>query len=609
MFEGKFFANRYKILKKIDSGGMANIYLAEDTTLSRKVALKILFPQLASDSNFIERFKREAKSMSNLSHPNIATVYDWGKEEETYYIAMEYLSGHSLSQVINRKGIIPPKKVIEISIKICEALEAIHKKGIIHRDIKPSNILVTKTDDIKITDFGIVKDSAPGLTETGSILGTALYISPEQAKGVLVKKTSDIYSLGVAMYEMLTGDPPFRGDDSLSVALKHIREKPILPSKLIRNLSKNLETVVMKCLSKNPEDRYSSVVQLKEDLRKCAEGLPVLELQKTVRTKIYFKTKTLFTKSLKTLKNIKGIRIIYILTVVFLIMILSLALSQLFSTIKKPVPKPKVVVPYLEQFELSKAKEELEKIGLKTEISKQIYNDVVAKGFVISQEPEAGSKIAEGEKVYLVISLGPKVTEVPNIIGLKIEDAEKILEESNLKIGIKDEKYSEVSRDKIISQSPEPGEIANFNTSVNIVISLGVEKIEVPYVIEMSYQDARDILEDRQLSVARIYEISETIEVGTVISQEPAEGMQVFKNSLVTITISSGSEMISIPRVIRENFENAISILEELGFVVEKQWVPSSQTTRNLVLNQDPQGGTGAPPGTNIILYIGSGSP
>ena len=195
MFEDKVFANRYKIIKKIDSGGMANIYLANDMKLSRNVALKIMYPQLASDQNFVERFKREAKSMATLSHPYIATVYDWGKEKEIYYMVMEYLSGENLSQIINKRGMLPTNEVIDISIKICDALEAIHKHGIIHRDIKPSNILITKENDIKITDFGIVKDSAPSLTQTGSILGTAQYISPEQAKGLRVEKSSDIYSL------------------------------------------------------------------------------------------------------------------------------------------------------------------------------------------------------------------------------------------------------------------------------------------------------------------------------------------------------------------------------------------------------------------------------
>lgn len=606
MFKGKIFANRYEILEKIDSGGMANIYFARDKKLSRNVALKIMFPQFASDSHFVERFKREAKSMANLSHPYIATIYDWGKEEEIYYIAMEYLSGENLSQIINKKGILPPSEVVDISIKICEALEVIHKQGIIHRDIKPSNILVTEEKDIKITDFGIVKDSTPSLTQTGSILGTAQYISPEQARGVKISKRSDIYSLGVVMYEMLTGDPPFRGDDSLSVALRHIREKPTLPSNIIKNLSKNLETVIIKCLLKNPEDRYSSATQLKEDLIRCSKGLPVSELHETIRDKLHPETKTVFAKGFETIKNIKWVRFLYTTLIIFLIAVISITLYPLLLRIvQKPIPK--VVVPQLEQTELSKAKEELEKLELKMAISGQVHNDSVEKGCVVNQNPEAGSKITEGETVYLVISLGSRVTEVPNIVSLRLEEAEKVLGESNLKVGIKDEKYSEVSRGKIISQSPEPGEMVGYNTPVNMVISLGVEKIVVPSVIGMDYQTARDILESKQLSMARIYEISETAEVGTVISQEPFVNTKVFKNSLVTITLSSGSEMISIPKVIRDNFEDAISTLEEAGFVVEKYWVPSSLATKNLVLNQDPQGGTGAPPDTVIIIYIGSG--
>lgn len=606
MFKGKIFANRYEILKKIDSGGMANIYLARDKKLSRNVALKIMFPQFASDSHFVERFKREAKSMANLSHPYIATVYDWGKEEEIYYIAMEYLLGENLSQIINKKGIIPPSEVVDISIKICEALEVIHTQGIIHRDIKPSNVLVTEEKDIKITDFGIVKDSTPSITQTGSILGTAQYISPEQARGIKISKRSDIYSLGVVMYEMITGDPPFRGDDSLSVALRHIREKPTLPSNIIKNLSKNLETVIMKCLLKNPEDRYSSATQLKEDLIRCSKGLPVSELHEAVKAKLHPETKAVFTKGFETIKNIKWVRFLYTSLIIFLIAVISITLYPLLlKVVQKPIPK--VVVPQLEQAELSKAKEELEKLELKMAISRQVHNDSVEKGCVVNQNPEAGSKIMEGETVYLVISLGPRVTEVPNIVGLRLEEAKKALEESNLKVGIKDEKYSEVPKGKIISQSPEPGELVGFNTPVNVVISLGVEKIVVPSVIGMDYQTARDILENKQLSVVRIYEISETAEVGTVVSQEPFVNTQVFKNSLVTITLSSGSEMISIPKVIRENFEDAISTLEEVGFVVEKHWVSSSLATKNLVLNQDPQGGTGAPPGTVIIIYIGSG--
>lgn len=608
MFEDKVFANRYKIIKKIDSGGMANIYLANDMKLSRNVALKIMYPQLASDQNFVERFKREAKSMATLSHPYIATVYDWGKEKEIYYMVMEYLSGENLSQIINKRGMLPTNEVIDISIKICDALEAIHKHGIIHRDIKPSNILITKENDIKITDFGIVKDSAPSLTQTGSILGTAQYISPEQAKGLRVEKSSDIYSFGVVIYEMLTGDPPFRGDDSLSVALRHIREKPIPISNIVKNLSKNLETVVMRCLSKDPEDRYSSVAKLKEDLIRCKRGLPVEELPKTIKTKIIPETKTFFSKGLQTIKNIKGTRVIYFLIVLFFITIFSIIFYQLFITFKTPTPKV-LVVPNLENTELSKAKEQLEKIGLKMVISKQIHNDTFEKDAVISQEPEGGAKIEEGETVYLVISLGPKVTEVPDIVGLKLEETEKILKEENLKFGIIDEKYSdEVAKNKIITQRPESGEIVPFNTPIYVIVSLGVEKMEVPNVIGMDYETARDILENKQLSVSRIYQKFESVKIGTVISQEPATGVKVFKNSLVTLTLSSGNEMIPIPKVIRENFEVARSALKESGFEIEEQWVLSSQTTKNLVLNQDPQGGTGAPPGTVIIIYIGSGS-
>lgn len=608
MFEDKVFANRYKIIKKIDSGGMANIYLANDMKLSRNVALKIMYPQLASDQNFVERFKREAKSMSTLSHPYIVTIYDWGKEKETYYMVMEYFSGENLSQIINKRGVLPTNEVIDISIKICDALEAIHKQGIIHRDIKPSNILITKENDIKITDFGIVKDSAPSLTQTGSILGTAQYISPEQARGLKLEKSSDIYSLGIVIYEMLTGDPPFRGDDSLSVALRHIREKPIPILNIVKNVSKNLENVVMRCLSKDPEDRYSSVAKLKEDLIRCKNGLPVEELSKTIKTKIIPENKTLFSKGLQTIKNIKGARVIYFLIVLFFITIFSIIFYQLFMTFKTPASKV-VVVPHLENIELSKAKEQLEKIGLKMVVSEQIHNDTFEKGAVISQEPEAGAKIEEGETVYLVISLGQKITEVPNIVGLKLEEAEKILKEENLKFGIIDEKYSdEVAKDKIITQRPESGEIVPFNTPVYVIVSLGVEKIEVPNVIGMNYETARDILENKQLSVSRIYQKFESVEIGTVISQEPTTGVKVFKNSLVTLTLSSGNEIIPIPKVIRENFEVAKSTLKESGFEIEEQWVPSSQTTKNLVLNQDPQGGTGAPPGTVIIIYIGSGS-
>jgi serine/threonine-protein kinase len=608
VFEDKVFANRYKIIKKIDSGGMANIYLANDMKLSRNVALKIMYPQLASDQNFVERFKREAKSMATLSHPYIATVYDWGKEKEIYYMVMEYLSGENLKQIIDKRGMLPTNKVIDISIKICDALEAIHKHGIIHRDIKPSNILITKENNIKITDFGIVKDSAPSLTQTGSILGTAQYISPEQARGLRVEKSSDIYSLGVVIYEMLTGDPPFRGDDSLSVALRHIREKPIPISNIVKNISKNLETVVMGCLSKDPEDRYSSVAKLKEDLIRCRRGLPVEELPKTIKTKIIPETKTFFSKGLQTIKNINRTRVIYFLIVLFFITIFSIIFYQLFITFKTPTPKV-VIVPHLENIEFSKAKEQLEKIGLKMIISKQIHNNTFEKGAVISQEPEGGAKIEEGETVYLVISLGSKVTEVPDIVGLKLEEAEKILKETNLKFGIIDEKYSdEVTKNKIITQRPVSGETVPFNTPIYVIVSLGVEKIEVPNVIGMDYETARDILENKQLSVSRIYQKFESVEIGTVISQEPATGVKVFKNSLVTLTLSSGDEMIPIPKVIRENFEVARSTLEESGFEIEEQWVPSSQTTKNLVLNQDPQGGTGAPPGTVIIIYIGSGS-
>lgn len=271
----RILAERYKIIEKIGSGGSADVYLSEDLKLHRKVAVKILTPLYATDRNFVIRFKKEAQILARLNDPNIVAIYDWGQVENSYYICMEYVDGLSLSEIIEKQGIINPATAARYSIQICNALEVAHKNNLIHRDIKPQNIIVSRDGTVKITDFGIAKSLVEDNTRTLNILGTSYYISPEQAQGKILSYATDIYSLGIVLYEMLTADVPFRGENSIEISLKHINEKPLKPSLLVPGIPEKIEKIVIKCLQKEPQKRYESAAALKTDLRNFLEGKPL----------------------------------------------------------------------------------------------------------------------------------------------------------------------------------------------------------------------------------------------------------------------------------------------------------------------------------------------
>src|SRR4026209_101868 len=280
------FDGRYRILRKLGTGGMANVYLAEDEVLGRRVAIKILNDRHAGDDQFVERFRREAKNAASPSHPNIVTIYDRGEAEGTYYIAMEYLDGRSLKELIVARGPAPVNVAIDYARKILDALRFSHRNGIVHRDIKPHNVIVDAEGRVKVTDFGIARAGASQMTEVGSIIGTAQYLSPEQAKGAPVDQTSDLYSVGVVLYEMLTGQVPFTGDTPLEIAMKHLSEVPKPPSELRPEVPHDLDSIVLRALAKDPADRYQSADEMDADLQRLREGLPVAPETETAATAV-----------------------------------------------------------------------------------------------------------------------------------------------------------------------------------------------------------------------------------------------------------------------------------------------------------------------------------
>ncbi len=271
----ELFGGRYKIIKKAGTGGMADIFKAEDTILGRLVAIKMLHPQFAHDENFVARFRREAQSAASLNHPNIVNIYDWGRADSTYFIVMEYIEGENLKQIIGKSGPLSAEIAVKIMIRVCDALEFAHKHQIVHRDIKPHNIIITKDGTVKVTDFGIARAGSSTMTQTGSILGTATYISPEQAQGTAVGKSSDVYSLGIVLYEALTGCVPFEGESPVAVAFKQVHEPPPLPRSINPAISQSLETVILKAMAKNPGERYLSAEEMKADLTRSVKGSPI----------------------------------------------------------------------------------------------------------------------------------------------------------------------------------------------------------------------------------------------------------------------------------------------------------------------------------------------
>ena len=553
--EGKLLGNRYEIIEKIGNGGMATVYKATDKVLKRNVAVKILRDEFTTDDEFIKRFEVEAQSAARLTHPNIVSIYDVGVDGNLYYIVMELIQGKTLKEIIiKEKGPLPWKWSINVSIQIASALEMAHRNNIIHRDIKPHNIIITEDGVAKVTDFGIAKAvSNSTITAFGTTIGSVHYFSPEHARGGFTDAKSDLYSLGVVMYEMVTGRVPFDADTPVSVALKHMQEEPVEPIELNPNLPIAVNKIIMRALQKDTTLRYQTASEMLVDLKKSLkdpEGdfVEKLEYDPTAKTQVidtnaYRDNKQTKNSSGKKdgkfktfVKTHKGLSIFIGLLLLF---VLSLGGTMLVLNLTNP---PEVAMPNVVGLSKEEAQKEIENVKLKFEIEKEEYNKDVPEGFIISQDPtymEKFNKVKQGSTVKVVVSKGEEKTTVPKVVGMEKDKAVKALEDAKLKVEIVEESSKKVQEGYVISQETSPDTEAFAGDTIKIHVSTGVEKATVPDVIGKSQADAKKTLEAQGFVVAVTTSEDSSKENGIVLKQSLDSGKTVEKGSTVTITVNS----------------------------------------------------------------------
>lgn len=546
----KLLAGRYELVEKIGDGGMAVVYKAKDKLLNRYIAIKILRPEFTKDAAFVENFKRESQAAAGLTHPNIVAVYDVGREGNINYIVMELVNGRSLSDIIAEEAPMDYRKVIDITRQVASALSVAHSNKIIHRDVKPQNIMITQDGTAKLADFGIAKAVNDATLSTGSkIIGSVHYFSPEQARGNYVDERSDIYSLGIVMYEMLTGKVPFDGDNPVTVALKHINEEIKPPSEIVSGIPPQLERAVLKCANKFQTNRYASANELIEDLDNIEfvtkivgntffnQASAAIERQKNGADESEdgeTKKKKNKQKSKKKRLLIAIIAIIVLIPVIFFV-------GRSFGLFGGDM----TVVPDLSGMTYEQAEKAALKDGFKIKKGSGVYSADVAKGRVAQQSIEAGTKHNKGSAITVNLSKGSKAGTIPNLIGKKYDDAEKILKKNGYKLGIVKEITSKEPAGTILKQDPEGGVESDKGAKVNVTVSdgKGKEKATVPTLTGKTLEQAKSAITSAGFEVGNIsYNNSDIYGSGYIMYQQYSAGSSLEKGTAIDIEVSKGKE-------------------------------------------------------------------
>ena len=586
---GQIVKERYEILEILGEGGMAFVYKARDMQLERFVAIKTLKPNYVNQETFVDRFKREAKTAANLNHPNIVQIFDWGIEEEPYFV-MEYIEGNTLTSIITKNRTISLSDILFIGAQVSSGLHAAHQKGLVHRDIKPGNIMITPDGKVKVTDFGIVslQNEESDITKTGSILGTASYISPEQAQGKPVSIESDLYSLGTVLYELITGKAPFSGDSPISTATKHLTEKPEKPSLYRRDLPKGVENAILRLLEKASYDRFKSAEDLRATLLQQRKALQSEQTRENLVDLTNPKVKLRFT--LPALIISIGVVIGTVWT-----------LTQVFDGLPVDGGAPTLIeIPDLTGSEQAQALEDLQNLGFKVGIENSADSSVPA-GSVIRTQPPSNTVINPDSLVTIIVSVGPEAFPIPYVLDIETERAIFVVEESGFTLGqlleVNDEN---IPRGFVISQNPVAGTKMSPGTTVDLVVSKGPSLIEISDLSRKSPEDAIQILETLGFEYELIEEYSEDVEIGLVSGTLPEAGEVVTPDELIQVIVSLGIR-IELPEVEGLKYEDAIRVLEELGLVVTV-----SGDTNDVVRKQIPRKGEFIEPEGVVELTFGN---
>jgi beta-lactam-binding protein with PASTA domain len=654
---GTIIDGRYEVLQRVGSGGMADVYLASDQLLGRKVAVKVLHHRFAEDQEFVERFRREASSAAGLSHPNVVSVFDRGEWDGTYYIAMEYLPGRTLKAVVREHGALEPAAAIDVVVQVLRAVRFAHRRGVIHRDLKPHNVILDEEGRAKVTDFGIARAGASDMTLTGSIMGTAQYLSPEQAQGHAVSESSDLYAIGVVLYELLTGKVPFEGETAVTIALQHISREPPPPSALNPAVPAALDAIVLRALRKEPAQRYQSAEELIAALEQVRATLPQPRDEHALwsaSAAAGLAGAALVQPGLGALRashapgatgswrptagqlaayspatgiqaataggsgaqngggtedkdgESKRGRVLIWVSVALAALAAAAVLVLLLS------PK-EVTLPQLSGLTKNVALARLRGLGLRGEPS-YAANASVPSGQVVSQRPPAGSEVKPHTSVVIVVSTGVGSATVPSLAGASEEKARERLLAIGLRPEVKPRHSEEVANGVVISTDPAAGHPVAKGASVVVYVSSGPAQVKVPGVIGESRASAEEHLEEAGLSIGSIVERHrEGATDGTVIEQTPHAGQRVAKGTSVALVIakpkSSASEQVVVPSVIEDGRESALATLRAAGLKPEVLSEPvSSSALVGFVVKQEPPAGTRVRKDSAVKVFVGAES-
>ena len=590
---------------------MADVYLAHDDVLDRDVALKIMSGRYSADDEFVERFRREAQSAAALSHSNIISIYDRGTSEDgTYYIAMEYLPGGTLKDRILKRGALMPRTAAAVALQIAEALRAAHHAGVVHRDIKPHNVLITEAGDVKVGDFGIARAATSDtMTKTGLILGTAHYISPEQAMGEPVGPQSDLYSLGVVLYEMLTGTLPYDAETSLGIAMKHVNGHLTPPQEINPEVTEGINAVTVRLLAKNPGDRYADADELIEDLERVLAGLEPAALEATRVMNRVTPAGTAQQTPVAPPAEAKEVkrRRRWPLFLLPLLLLLALLGGGAYTLGLLPDLTPPAQVP-----DLTDAASVREAQGIAgedfevREVDREDSEEPV--GAILSQDPEPGGEAERGSEISVVTS-ARQVAEVPAVRNETRADAERILRGAGFDFEERTEESSAEYEGYVMEQNPRGGVTAEVDSTVTITVGEGPGTVEVPDVANITPVQARGVLEEAGLRLgSQSTTPSDSVPEGSIVSQSPKAGSEAEPGSSVAVTISSGPSQVTVPDVTGQDWITAAQNLQTAGLSVNRNvTMVSSNRPENEVLSTNPEAGTQVPPGTTVTLTTSQG--
>ena len=552
--EGKLLGNRYELIEKIGSGGMATVYKARDLVLKRYVAVKVLREEYTTDNEFIKRFNTEAESAASLTHPNIVSVYDVGKEGSLYYIVMELIKGKTLKEIIVEDGKMGWKWSVKIAKQIAQALETAHRNNIIHRDIKPHNIIITEDGTAKVTDFGIAKAvSNSTITAFGTTIGSVHYFSPEHARGGYTDAKSDLYSLGVVLYEMVTGRVPFDADTPVSVALKHMQEKPVEPIVLNPAIPQSLNNLIMKAMQKDPNQRYSSATEMIQDLDRIIKN-PEVGVSRVAENDVKIRKQETAENARKTkegkmakfnrfLEEHKFIKIVLIGLVFLVVFITTIAIT--LGVINSKQPKD-ILLPNLTGLTVDEAKAKVAELKFTINVQEEKYDLEIPEGKIISQEPKYQDNftVKEGTTINVVVSKGQEIVKVTKLVGKTKDEARKELKELGLEMELEEEYNDEIEAGIIVEQDKQEGEEVLAGSKIKLKASLGIEQVEVPDLTGLSEEEAKAKITEAKLKWIRTDKIKDSSKGKGVVGQNISAKSMVSKNSEITITINEYQAMV-----------------------------------------------------------------